>query len=712
MWPASIHPYRFRMSGRLGLTLALAMIFIQPATADWQSDYRRARLQRDIAGWDLERAKACVARASARVAALQRRVDFAELETWRRQYELARQKQQELEAAVSFYRANRDKDPNAQPWSRSQLWLWLRGEELDRNTPPGETPTAIVSARDDATRLKGKLDHVARERGEIEKAIRERDDCQSRIPGLEEVYRARQEQLDAFERGIIPPDDADIERLMRLAERWKAHGRACANMECPELECAGARRHLQALFDAEAALEDMVRQLHAARDDARRHFHALHEQLARSQARQDLLEKSLAAQQLLYDAGSALLEVADIHSALNKLTDFDHFADAGWFDRADALYNLVKNTESSLTTVINRLSDSEHTAAFATIEKGIGKTIRFDPKIVDGIGGFKDTLVNLKEILEEVKKWKEGAAARAIQPEEMFTLWQTTGRAAQIRGSLMQIAARPLKAWAGMEIEKVKDELRELARVIAAESSVIGPAAEYMWRINGRRYAAEDALEALREARQAAENCVMRGCKGAQPPQPARLAPSSGWGEGLRDHNKRLPGFVAALSGGGEAPSGRICTGQPVTLVLRQSGKKPPRGRSIVEAVENVGKAIETADKPDWVIEYTITARPRFERRPDGSVVARFDAIEMKIKDDPGMPADRRQAGRREAAAVSTRLRRAAVGVDAAAVAKGEYSVDLRSAAGALSKLSAIGESARAFCRRPDPANVCQPAGN
>src|SRR5690606_14212093 len=110
MWPASIHPYRFRMSGRLGLTLVLAMTFIQPATADWQSDYQRARRQRDIAGWDLERAKACVARASARVAALQRRVDFAELETWRRQYELARQKQQELEAAVSFYRANRDKD--------------------------------------------------------------------------------------------------------------------------------------------------------------------------------------------------------------------------------------------------------------------------------------------------------------------------------------------------------------------------------------------------------------------------------------------------------------------------------------------------------------------------------------------------------------------------------------------------------------------------
>ena len=132
-----------------------------------------------------------------------------------------------------------------------------------------------MSARDDATRLKGKLDHVARERGEIEKAIRERDDCQSRIPGLEEVYRARQEQLDAFERGIIPPDDADIERLMGLAERWKAHGRACAGMECPELECTSARRYLQALFDAEAALEDMVRRLRAARDDARRHFHAL-----------------------------------------------------------------------------------------------------------------------------------------------------------------------------------------------------------------------------------------------------------------------------------------------------------------------------------------------------------------------------------------------------------------------------------------------------
>src|SRR5690606_37428306 len=246
------------------------------------------------------------------------------------------------------------------------------------------------------------------ERGEIEKAIRERDDCQSRIPGLEEVYRARQEQLDAFERGIIPPDDADIERLMRPAERWKGHGRACANMECPELECAGARRHLQALFDAEAALEDMVRQLHAARDDARQHFHALHEQVARSEARQDLLEKSLAAQQLLYEAGSALLEVADIHNALNRLTDFDQFMDADWFTQADTLYNIVKNTDSSLTTVINRLSDHEHKAAFATVEKGIGKTIRFDPKIVDGIGGAKDTLVNLMDILKEVKDWQKG----------------------------------------------------------------------------------------------------------------------------------------------------------------------------------------------------------------------------------------------------------------------------------------------------------------
>src|SRR5690606_7747202 len=210
-------------------------------------------------------------------------------------------------------------------WSSRATWLWLKGEELDGGTPPNATPNPILRARDEATHWKGKLDHVAREQGEIEAAIRERDDCQSQIPRLEEIYRARQEQVDAFERGIIPPDDADIERLMRLAERWKSHGRACATMECPELECTSARRYLQALIDAEAALEDMVQRLHAARDDARQHFHALHEQLARSQARQDLLEKSLAAQQLLYDAGSALLEVADIHSALNKLTDFDHF---------------------------------------------------------------------------------------------------------------------------------------------------------------------------------------------------------------------------------------------------------------------------------------------------------------------------------------------------------------------------------------------------
>jgi len=711
MWPASIHPYRFRMSGRLGLTLVLAMTFIQPATADWQSDYQRARRQRDIAGWDLERAKACVERASAKIEALRRRVNFQELEIWKRNYEQAWRNEKELENAWNYYRQNRHLVPNWN-WSERARSLWLKGQELDLGTPPNSTPNAILRARDEATSWKGKLDHFARERAEMDAAVRERDDCQSRIPRLEEIYRARQEQLEAFERGVIPPDDADIERLMRLAERWKAHGRACAGMECPEFECTSARRYLQALFDAEAALEDMVRRLRAARDDARRHFHALHEQLAHSQARQDLLEKSLAAQQLLYDAGSALLEIADIHSALSKLADYDQFMDASWFDRADALYNIVRNTESSLTTVINRLSDNEHKGMFATLEKGIGRTIRFDPNIVDGIGGAKDTLVNLKDILEEVKKWKEGAAARAIQPEEMFTLWQTTGRAAQIRGSLMQIAARPLKAWAGMEIEKVKDELRELARIIAAEDSVIGPAAEYMWRINGRRYAAEDALEALREARQAATDCVMRGCKGTQTSQPARLAPSSGWGEALRDHNRRLPGLIAALSGGGEAPSGRICTGQPVTLVLRQSAKKPLRGRSIVEVVENVGKAIETADKPDWVIEYTITARPRFERRPDGSVVARFDAVEMNIKDDPGMPDDLRQTGRREAAAVSGRLRRAAVGVDAAAVANGEYSVDLHSAAGALSKLSAIGESARASCREPDPANVCRPAGN
>ena len=86
----------------------------------------------------------------------------------------------------------------------------------------------------------------------------------------------------------------------------------------------------------------------------------------------------------------------------------------------------MRNTESSLTTVINRLSDNEHKGMFATLEKGIGRTIRFDPNIVDGIGGAKDTLVNLKDILEEVKMERR-CCARAIQPEEMFTLWQTTG---------------------------------------------------------------------------------------------------------------------------------------------------------------------------------------------------------------------------------------------------------------------------------------------
>ena len=327
MWPASIRPYRSGMSGRLGLTLVLAMTFVQPATADWQSDHRRAQLQRDIAGWDLESAKACVERTSAQVEALRRRVNFAELEIWKRNYERAWRNQQELENAWNYYRQNRHLEPNPN-WSSRARWLWLKGQELDRGTPPNSTPNPILRARDEATSWKGKLDHVARERAEIDAAIRERDDCQSRIPRLAEIYRARQEQLEAFERGVIPPDDADIERLMRLAERWKAHGRACAGMECPEFECTSARRYLQALFDAEAALEDMVRRLRAARDDARRHFHALHEQLAHSQARQDLLEKSLAAQQLLYDAGSALLEIADIHSALSKLADYDQFMDA------------------------------------------------------------------------------------------------------------------------------------------------------------------------------------------------------------------------------------------------------------------------------------------------------------------------------------------------------------------------------------------------
>src|SRR5688572_11457110 len=120
MWPASIWPHRSRMSRLLGLTLALA--FVQPASADWRTDYGRARIQRDIASWDLERAKACVERASARVGALQRRANYADLEIWKQNYQSARQLQHELETAFNFYRQYRDRVPDTK-WSRRATGL-------------------------------------------------------------------------------------------------------------------------------------------------------------------------------------------------------------------------------------------------------------------------------------------------------------------------------------------------------------------------------------------------------------------------------------------------------------------------------------------------------------------------------------------------------------------------------------------------------------
>ena len=708
---------------------------------EWRQGMKAAYQRQFRAANALDEGRTCVAKQrgivdrlgrSYRIEMDDREADLERDRTWR-------EKLREHEAGLALY----DSRPNNPPEGQAAL-AWLHGEALRKGTPPKSTPYPILEAREALRRLQGQFEQARRIRVELDQARARQAECERSLPALQEAFENALEQYEAYLQSIVPEDDSDIERLAALAREATEISRACGEMECPTVDCADSTRRLQGLLDAETHLADMVERLALARADAHKHHKALADQLRENSDRRDTVDTALTVQEGFLALGSALLDLASIVDGIRNVESIlsSPKSKADLALKINQLHELAKNAESGVVTVTNAVRDANDLSGpLADLESWQGRKIgmgdgvdipgfQLEPlpqpfkPVPLGYGTLKSHLTDLVALTGDAKKWsEEGPGPTGMWKDH----WKGSQKALAMRASIGQLVGRVLKEYAQGSVNEMKDRLRELSRSVEAETAVMIPAAEQVRRIEDRHSAATDALYALQEARASQQACAGKACNGTTARAPrmpdfnstaaaaeAVGGVASGWGEALQYHNAQIPRLSDAMPTAPARLSGRLCTGAPMTLTFRHSAlitKTPrPGGGGLVGALDDVANKIEAAGGETVEATFSIVVTPTLERRPDGSVVAKFETGDVSADVSPDMPADRQQAARREMALVAARLKRSEVTATQAGgeASDGRYTADLGGAIGQLRSLA--GQQSGTLTCEGGQAKACEPA--
>ena len=336
----------------------------------------------------------------------------------------------------------------------------------------------------------------------------------------------------------IPADDKDLSGIKDSAESYQTLADACRNKKCPDLDCGRALAAMQALSDLEANLAAMLPYLQMANDDAMKHFESL--------ARQgiitgDQLSKTIFAlglQRFLHDFGSALLDIASVASTINEvLQDPSKLKDPSeLISNLDALYEGLKDAESAATNLASSLSGQKIEGPLAGVTPG---AFGLSP---DAINDHKSTLSDAISIVKEIQE-KGGDVKEALK--------KPAGPGAAIG----QIVGRYLKAYSASVMAEREKAIEELNRDLAASDTTQAASYLQLRRISSRRFAAEDALAAVKAAQDAMSGCLAKaGCTGTltRPVIPTFASSGGGvtlanWGKALDHFNAVLPQIAARL---------------------------------------------------------------------------------------------------------------------------------------------------------------------
>ncbi len=336
----------------------------------------------------------------------------------------------------------------------------------------------------------------------------------------------------------LPPDDKDLQSAIDSAAAYAAAAN-CADFECPKTDCAGAKEALQALLDMEAYLEALVAALGAANSDFLAQFRNVAEGNIRDGGQLARTIWAIGVHEALHNFGSALLSIASLVSFAKDIATnpkaFEDLTPVEMLDRLNSWVSALRSQES----LINTLAKSQGAPTSSPITGKFDLAGGVDTKSInDQISTINDVKKTINAAIKNGKDWrkalKEGGGAAALG----------------------QLAGRFLKNYSEKALKERQAAQQELLNGLAAGDLAQAQAYRNLQRVQTRRFLAEDALAAVREARAAYQACVLEVCglsTFTRPPIPnfveqvVGAQPKLSWGKALRWLNGAIQATLPRL---------------------------------------------------------------------------------------------------------------------------------------------------------------------
>ncbi len=292
----------------------------------------------------------------------------------------------------------------------------------------------------------------------------------------------------------FPADDTDLEAVIQAAGAYKAAAN-CTEFECPKTECAAAKEALQALLDMEAYLNALVEALGAANGDFMAQFRNVAQANITSGDQLARTIWAIGVHEALQNFGSALLSIASIVSFAKDFATnpkaFEDLTPVEMLDRLNSWVSALRSQES----LINTLAKTQGAPTSNPITGKFDLAGGVDTKSInDQISTINDVKKTINAAIKNGKDWRKA-------------LKDSGGAAA-----LGQLAGRFLKNYSEKLLKERQAAQQELLRDLGAGDLNQAQAYRNLQRVQARRFVAEDALAAVREAIAAYQACVQQVC--------------------------------------------------------------------------------------------------------------------------------------------------------------------------------------------------------
>ncbi len=329
---------------------------------------------------------------------------------------------------------------------------------------------------------------------------------------------------------VIPASNADLAALKAAADSIAANAGACLDAECPIIDCNTAGILLQGLINAEANLDEMYKWLIQASDDAMAHLLSLQ---ASDILTAEQLSQAITAQglhQFLHDIGSIMLDLAAIGETLKGVKDGD-LNDASALKKLDTAYETLKDMESATSTLGAAYEidvptpTSDLPGAVIGAAGGDANSNATPEKIGSAINDIKSQVNDAIDAVQAVKEGKSPVSA------------------------LGKMIGRIAKTISAAKLAERQALIEDYMKNIGANASAIASSMAFLQKANNRRFAAEDALKAVRAAKNALMACMAKACGATSLTRASVTSGFTGWGSALRHFNGMMQGLFSGMNG-------------------------------------------------------------------------------------------------------------------------------------------------------------------